>query len=299
MIRALALLCAAGLAAPAYAADPQIRLDLPRDHGWWVGDVLTMSAELTVDADLTLDPASLPRPRQVDYWLDLRSVVMAERSADGQKTVVLTLEYQTFYVPLEPKAVTVPPVTVGFQRGDERVDAVIPPWRFVTSPIREIMAPTAPEAVREARRAEVVDTRPGQYRAAAAVGVVVAAFMALLWHRNIWPFARPNRPFGKAARTVRRLLGDGSSPDDYRTALLAIHRGFDLTLGRTMHASDAQALVTREPRWDPTERGIATFFEASHLAFYGADPRAAEALMPPRDLERFAATLALTERRRP
>ncbi|WP_075217375.1 hypothetical protein [Mongoliimonas terrestris] len=295
LLAALVGLSATGAARP---AEPEVRLDLPRDHGWWIGDVLAMAAEITVDADLVLDPASLPRPRTVDYWLELRAADLLDGGVrDGRRTYRLSLEYQTFYAPLEPKAMTVPPVVLAFRAGGDPVTVTVPPWRFVTAPVREILAPTSPAALRDPRAPQVVDTLPAQVRAGSALAVTALAGGLFAWHRNLPPFRRRDRPFADAARALRRTRKAPDGPDRRRAALIVLHRAFDRAFGRRMGAADVAAFVTAKPAFMPLGERIAAFFEASRAVFFAATPT--DGATSEDDLRAFAEALAAVERRRP
>lgn len=297
MLPVLVLLAMSG---SALAAEPQVSMELPRDHGWWIGDVLVAAAVIRVDEAYELDPASLPNPRAVTYWLDLRTVGVTDQgSLDGRRTYVIDFEYQTFYAPLEPKRLVVPAVTIGFRSGERHVTATVPPWSFVSSPLREILAPTVPEAIRDAPRPSVVDTIGLQLRAAASLAVATLSAAAFAWHRNLWPFRRKDRPFTDAFGEVRRLLHRGADDLRYRRALVALHRGFDRAFGRRMLAPDVEAFLRSRPIFAAHAERIFAFFEASRHAFFGPDAGAAETLLPPDELKRFARALAEIERRRP
>ena len=234
------------------------------------GDVLPVTATLQVDAELELDPASLPRPGPVTYWLDLRSVTLEEDTvADGQRTIVLGLRYQTFYAPLEPKEMKVPAVALELIGGGGRVSLDIPDWSFVTSPIREIMAPSTPAAMAPDSRIGVIDTYPAQMRAIAGLVVGLLALVALAWHRGIGPFARRSRPFALAAGQVRRLMRKDPAAG-YRAALLSLHRAFDAAFGRRLLAGDVDAFVAGRPSFGGLATELAAFFAASRALFFGA-----------------------------
>lgn len=288
------------LSQAAAAAEPEVALSPPRDHGWWIGDVLTAEAVVTVGDGLVLDPSSLPKPRAVTYWLDLRRVDLTEANrGEGVRAYALSLQYQTFYAPLEPKRMTVPPVSLAFRRGDDLVAVTIPPWSFVTSPVREILAPTVPEALRDPAPPAVVDTIPLQVRAGSLVAVACLLAAGLAWHRNAWPFRRENRPFSLAAAAVRRALARSAGDPGYRDALVAVHRGFDAAFGRRMQAGDVEAFLAERPAFAALADRIRAFFEASRRAFFGPNPAVAETVLPPGDLKDLARSLAAVERRRP
>ena len=87
----------------------------PRAFGYFVGDVILRQAEITVDPGDELLAASLPHSGPVAYWLDLVNISTAASERSGAKQYRVNLTYQTFYVPLESKRVTIPPLTVRFK----------------------------------------------------------------------------------------------------------------------------------------------------------------------------------------
>jgi mxaA protein len=271
----LALLLAGAMAwvmvvQAAVAAEPKVRLEPPREHGWWIGDVLTARAWISVDGDGAPDPASLPHPGALDYWLDLRAVQITKAGDEGGLArYQMDLTYQTFYAPLEPKRLTIPPLAVAFsgERGSWRVE--IPAWTFVTSPLREILAPSKPEAMAPASPLNSVDPVPLVVRAGAAGGVGLLALLVLLWHRGIWPFTRRSRPFGQAARALKGGRWRRGTPVAPRAACVLLHRAFDDTLGRRMLADDISFFLSAHPDFAALEADIRAFHRASRALIYG------------------------------
>ena len=74
------------ISAPAaFAADvpavKQVTIRTPRDIGYFVGDLIRAEITLIVDGGASIDPASLPRPGSITYWLDIRSVDVRQDTA--------------------------------------------------------------------------------------------------------------------------------------------------------------------------------------------------------------------------
>ncbi|ODN71803.1 hypothetical protein [Methylobrevis pamukkalensis] len=269
-VRLLALASGLLAALPVSAAEPTVRLEGPRAYGWWIGDLLPLVATVEVDAGLSLDPASLPRVRAVDYWLDLRRLDVTEEAApEGRRRYRLALDYQTFYAPLEPKAMTIPPVVLRFSGEAGVAEVRVPGFTFVTAPIREIMAPTVPEAMQPLRPLGVIDTRPSQVVAAAGASLALLALAGLAWHHSLGPFRRRPRPFARALREVRRSLARGSDAAALRAAHLALHRAFDSASARTLLAGDLDRFLATHPAYVAAEDGIRDFYAASRRLFFG------------------------------
>ena len=170
MIRALPILL---LAVPAMAQD--VSVQNPRAYGWWLGDELVQQVRITLPPGAALDPASLPRARAVDYWLDLRAV---ERQDDGNR-ISLTLRYQNFYSALEPSTRQVPAFPMRLMDGS-RLD--LPGFSYVTSPLRPILAPSTPDQLQPDPPYHLIDSRPTLMRLAlSGVALLAGLLMALTY----------------------------------------------------------------------------------------------------------------------
>ncbi|ARC37321.1 nonribosomal peptide synthetase MxaA [Paracoccus yeei] len=263
---------------PLAAAAQDISVDNPRGHGWWLGDELVQRVQITLPPGAALDPASLPRPRAVDYWLDLRDVT---RGDDGNR-VTLALRYQNFYSALEPSTRKVPDVPLRLMDGTR---FALPGFSFVTSPIRPILAPSTPDQVQPDPPYHLIDTGPALARLVATTVALVAGLLALAWHQGWFPFhARPARPFTRAARSIRRL----PEPQARR----ALHRAFDAAFGRVLIGADLDAFLRQSPQFAPLAQRLSGFFAASDAAFFGLGEA------PPQDIAALARDLSAIERGR-
>lgn len=280
--------------------DSGINRELPRGFGWFIGDVLIEGATVDVEQRFQLDPASLPRPGPVTYWLDLRSVTIDQDEIGGTlRRYRVSLEYQTFYSPLEPKRMTVPGITLGFVAGEERIERNFGDWTFVTSPLREIMAPTHAAALRPDAALSVINTKPAQIRAAVFGGLAVLALVALAWHRAWWPFRRrAARPFTQAVLRIKELAQRGHFPA-YCDALRTLHRALDQTNGRRVLADDLGDVLAAHPMLAPAAGDLPAFFAASRSVFFDRAKADIPAGFGFAELGALARRLAAAERIRP
>lgn len=261
---------------PAVAQD--LHVENPRGYGWWLGDELVQHVRITLPPGAALDPASLPRPRAVDYWLDLRAV---ERQDDGNH-ISLTLRYQNFYSALEPNERQVPAFPMRLMDGT-RLD--LPGFSYVTSPIRPILAPSTPEQLQADPPYHLIDTVPALLRLAASGLALVAGLAALAWHQSWFPFhARAARPFTQAARRLRGL------PE--AEARRSLHRAFDAAFGRVLIGADLDRFLTQNPQFAPLAQRLRGFFAASDAQFFGLG------IAPAQDIAALAGDLAAIERGR-
>lgn len=275
----------------------------PRSFGYFVGDVFHRDAYLDVADPYRLDKASLPVPGHVNYWLDLRSVTLAETTSSTRRRYHLGLDYQTFYVPLEGVRVDVPAITLRFSGGRDSIEADVPSFSLLMSPLREI-APVKPEQgpvgyLKPDAMPGPVSTSRAKLGLAAAAALVLVASGLLAYHEAWWPFwSRSLRPFTQASRAIRRRLSSGVGPDSYRDSLLDLHRAFDVAAEQRMLAEDVPEFIALHQEFRPFREDIARFFANSRRVFFGNDARGAAERMPLEDVSALVTALAEAERRR-
>ena len=303
---ALAVLLPAAAAAEVRA----IEVRSPRAFGYFLGDLVQAQVDLVVDAGFSVQPASLPQPGPLAYWLDLRRVALNETAlADGGKRIRLNLTYQNFYAALDARPLEIPGFTVTLAnetaQGLTTAQAVVPGWSFTISPLREVQ-PTRQDDPADYMRPDgasgAIDARP-MLLASGGFAAATLATLAILARDRAWPPFRPRRvrSFAVARRKLRRLkagVGTGAAADAaYRDGLLALHRGIDTTDGRRVLADDLSAFLARHPALAPQAAPLEAFFAASRLAFFGRDTAGARTLVSFAALDDTLCRLAADERR--
>lgn len=298
---ALLLLAAAMLTScPALAQLRSADLYAPRPFGYVIGDVLALTAEIALDAPYVLDPASLPQPRPLDYWLDLRDVRLKDHGiVDGVRRYTLDLVYQTFYAPLEPRRLAIPGVALSAVDGERRAAVNVPAWSFLMSPLREIIstAPGQAIALRPDVAPQPIPTAATMRRLIMALGLALVAFLALAWQKGWRPLGRRrSRPFARAARAIASPLTSTPDTPSYHGALLALHRAFDATAGRGVFAEDLPAFFEAHPAFRAVEAEVRRLFAASRRAFFRDDLQGAQRELPPLELVAISRRLRAVER---
>jgi mxaA protein len=284
------------------AANVSMRMIEPRSFGYVVGDVFRREAEIFAPDPYRLDPASLPAPGHQTYWLDLKSVDLSEKSVAGGHSYRLILDYQTFYVPLQPTRLSVPGLTLKFTGGTQSIEAEVPSWSFVAAAIREI-APEKPEEgpvgyLRPDAVPTLIDTRRERVTFAIALAGAAIALLLLARHQAWWPFrVRPSRPFTLAARAIGRRAAQSMDRDAYRASLLDLHRAFDASAGRRVLAEDVPIFLKGHDAFAPMSEDIARFFASSRRAFFGNDLAGAANDMPLGDVAALGKRLGQAERK--
>jgi mxaA protein len=299
---ALALLLAVGVAAEPLRADVRALTVIdPRDLGYFIGDTIRRQIEISVDEKFRLTPGTAPAPGALTYWLELNDVWVEEDVSGGLRTYSIVLDYQTFYAPLEPRRMTLPPIDLRFADGDGGTAfRRVPGFSFLTSPLREIIPPKEGEGA-QAPLLLAPDPPvrlPSKLPVQAALGLALAAALlalgAIAWRMAWWPFhARPKRPFSRAARAIAARDDDAA----YRADLIRLHRAFDEAAGHRVLADDAPDFLQAHPQYADAGDDVTTFFAASRRAFFAADAAGARGDLPPQRLARLAARLGAAERR--
>ena len=249
----LLLLCSPAL------AQSHISAEDPHPYGWFIGDLLEQKITLTLPESVTISEASLPRPRAVDYWLDLRDVAISE---SGNR-VVLTLTWQNFYAAIEPVAREVPGQMLRLSDGSS---LQLPGFSFVASPLRPLTAKLGPDQLRPDPPYQLIDIRPRLLRLALALLSALGLGLLLMWHQAWGPFrARKARPFTRALRQIRR------APDE-AAQRRALHRAFDASYGRVLIGADLGDYLKDKPRFAALKDQLGLFFSASDAALFGTEP---------------------------
>ncbi|GJD90470.1 hypothetical protein BHAOGJBA_4009 [Methylobacterium hispanicum] len=296
---ALALLLTV-LAGPAVAQLRGVEVRVPRTFGYFLGDLVEATVAVEAEPGFALQASSLPQAGPVTYWLDLRRV---ETRQEGTRHI-LHLTYQTFYAAIDARSLEVPGfplvLTRGADHGSTTAPVEVPGWSLGLSPLRE---------VQPARRADPADyLRPDGLGPRldpiparnAALGLGVAGLLALVLlarDRAWWPFRpRPARAFADAARRLAALARGPESEAGYREGLLALHRGLDAKAGHRLLADDLDDFLARHPAFRAQREGLARFFAASRIAFFGGSVAEARDRLPLAEAGATARALAAAER---
>ena len=276
------------------AAVRSVVLEPPaRDFGYFLGDVLTAEAIVTVDTGTVLDRGSLPQPGPASRLIDIRHVDVTEAPSGAGRAYRIRVEYQSFYGPDTATAIDVPGYALDFTDKAGRLAAQVPGWRFTASPLRhDVVAVTDARRLRPDHAAPAPQDGAARLRLFGGAGVALLAALALLSQGGVLPAVRMRpRPFGTAARRIPRLL---RSPDGQARALLELHRAFDAAAGRSVLAGDIDNFIAQHGAVAGMRPDIERFFAASRRRFFGdgsGDPAVTDAW-----LRQFARQLGRAER---
>ncbi|WP_068463876.1 hypothetical protein [Hyphomicrobium sulfonivorans] len=304
MMRVILLsLVAVFVASAPVSAEPSLALKDPRSFGYFLGDTLTREVILRVDAGETLEMASVPLAGPVNYWLELNDVKLdTESSGGGSTTYRLVLNYQTFYTPLDPRKLTIPGFALKVAGASGTGEVTVPGFEFISSPIRQLFASSSQSSGSSVALQPDVVPYPlttGRERTAMLVSglIALASLIALAWHQAWWPFhKRAARPFTDTARYLRSNAGKLQDASGYRTALLRLHRAFDLRAGRRVLADDVDGFLADHPEFKPYAAEVEAMFASSRQTFFGNNVDGASKQLPLSALTDLSSKLAVAER---
>ncbi|HEY4369116.1 MAG TPA: hypothetical protein VGN07_17915 [Steroidobacteraceae bacterium] len=250
------------------AVEPvQAVVQQPRSFGYVLGDVFTQRVLLQL-GDAPFEPATLPRTQRVGLWLERRASRI-ESAADGQRW--LNVEYQLINAPHSLTTISLPPWELASKQS--KVKLAIPEWPISVSALtpRSAFDAGGLGELRPDRQAAVIASAPIRRQLllwAIALVVTLAAWLA--WTKWRDRLSASNQPFGRAWHEIQHLDAETLQ------AWQALHRAFDRTAGRVMHAQTLPALFERAPHLQPLRAQIERFFAASSERFFGSGAPDAE-----------------------
>ncbi|MDM0111840.1 hypothetical protein QTI66_06735 [Variovorax sp. J22R133] len=275
VFRAAALGVALASPLAAGAADDPTQLSAtatqPRAFGYQVGDLVSREVTVHAPTGLELDETSLPKAGVRGKALELRSVGHRSSAEAGGRRHELTLAYQVFLSPAEPRTLEMPGFSLRFKGQPRDQEVEVEAWPVTVSPLVPVdvsprrglgeLQPDAPPPL--------IDTRFARYRLM-AYGVVALAMLAYLAHVYIglpW-WGRAHRPFTQAWRSVRGLTAE--SPESaWRAAYQALHQALNRTMGEVVFEQGVERFVKARPRFGHLRGDLVAFFERSRAEFFG------------------------------
>jgi mxaA protein len=242
---------------------PEAVVQQPRAFGYVLGDVITQRVLLQLDG-APFEP-KMPATQRVGVWLERRAARI-ESAADGRRWLVI--DYQLINAPRLLTTISVPPLLLVSARGDAKL--LVPEWSISVSPLTPHSAFDAAGLgeLRPDRQAALIATAPIKRQLwlwLIALAATLTAWIAWTQWRN--RLAALNQPFARAWHELQRL--DANSAQAWQT----LHRAFDRTAGRVMHADILPLLFERAPHLQPLRAQIEEFFAASSERFFGSGPQ--------------------------
>lgn len=251
-----------------------VQQSLGRDFGILVGDIIEHYYIVQVPAEYRLTPASLPPNGELDYWLLLLDSDYEVISENAElRRYRLHFTFQTFYAPLDVRALATPPLTVSFNAGDKTEQLTIPAWNFTMSPLKEI----APRGVAKDSNQNAfmkADLAPStiptkDLQQQIWILSITLLILVILWLTlKGYLFALTRSPFQQAYHQVKKLRKYHNDESAFHQALQAVHRAFNRLAGHALFAHQTDQFIDKHKEFSGYQDQIDSFYQLSTEALY-------------------------------
>lgn len=268
---------------PVFAADELttevLQQDRGRDYGLMVGELIHHHYIIAVDSDYTLTPSSLPAEGELSYWLDLNAVNFSSTEKGNKTLYRLNLSYQTFYAPLDVRALTIPAIELDFANTEKnRVSLTLDDWTFTMSPIKEITPSgvgndTGIESFMKASikprliRLQQIEDR--------LVFITILVIICVLSYIAVsgWIPHLNRSPFIQARQRIKQLRHhDLNQQEYYQVCLQAMHQAINQRAGQTIFMGRLDYFLDTHPAFSTLEKPLREFFTHSQESFFFDQP---------------------------
>lgn len=252
-----------------------VEQSLGRDFGVLVGDLIDHYYTIQIPAEYALTPASMPPTGSLDYWLDLLDAEYELLSESRQsKRYRLHFVFQTFYAPLDVRALTIPPLAVSFKAGERTDQLTIPSWTFTMSPLKEITPrgvasnSTQTAFMQPDMPPQTINTGTLQQRLWFLAGLLlVLTFLWVMIKGYLFSFSRPQ--FQLSLKQVKRLQKQHKHhPENFHQALQTVHRAFNAVAKQALFAHQIDTFIAKHPEFAAYQQQIVAFFQLSAETLY-------------------------------
>ena len=251
-----------------------IQQSFSRDFGVLVGDRIEHHYIVSVPAEFSLSPSSLPAKGDLNYWLRLVSIDYQEITIKNKlKTYQIDVVFQTFYAPLDVRVLSTPAIDISFYNGDKEQRVSLPAWQFIMSPLKETAqtSSTADQQLRTFMRPDspvlVIDTDALKLQIL-LLGLTVCV-MSIIWLMltgRVFNFVRS--PFQRAARRIKTLQKKHDLTK-INQAIYEVHQAFNITAKRAVFSHQIDEFIGSFPEYDSNKQKITAFYDLSVDFLYG------------------------------
>lgn len=268
-LRPVAALLAILAPAPAAAqVISEIRVDVPRDFGYTIGDKVEHVMHLRVKDPYRLDQSTMPEVGRVNRWLEITraeaEVDYGERST-GYRIVV---EYQIFNAPRESTSVTIPQLELLVTGTATAIPVFLPEWTFGIAPITDSEAQQS-FSLRPDRPPQPIPVAGRGIRFSIWALVLIGLLGFLAYRRFVAPrLDRARYPFARALLKLKKLKRSSSDRNNYRQALKAFHAAVNATAGRVVLAGDLDDFLAANPRYAALAAELSAVYARSQQLFF-------------------------------
>lgn len=260
------LFCALSMGCSGFSRQPISRFELqtPRPFGYLIGDEIRHRVVVETRTDMSLNPNSVPKPGEVNRWLNLNQVKIATDGETGD--TVIDLVYQVFYAPNEVKMLAVPGFTLQFNQDGNSVEQAVPAWNFTLSPIKELAVRKDEGGLNYMRPDALPMPLPTQNQqlgiyASLTLALLTGGYLAYLYgYFPAWP---KRRIFKRAAGELSRL-----SERELERGLAVIHHALNTLNGRPLFKHRLSDFYQVHPEYRGAAESMDWFFNFSNQVLF-------------------------------
>ena len=281
------------------SADVNVTVNM-RDHGYTLGDIITMHAEFTLEQGYIFDLNSVPLKGPINAWLDLRDVTTnKEILTDDREFISLDFTWQLFGTVNEAQIIKIPAIilqTLSIEVADDEREPLIitiPEQGFYLSPVLPEQI-TSEDAVRPIIAPPRFDEATPLKLAWLCLGLAILLGLLWLWleDRIKW---LPRHP-GAMTLLARQLREQDVAKQRQLTAddLRTIHAGLAGSAEQSLYPNTLGILFEKAPYLSVDEEMITQFFDDSWRIFH--EGNAQNLTIPVADTMAWIKRAAVSER---
>lgn len=244
-----------------------------REHGYTLGDSISMQAKFTLKNGLLLDRNSVPLVGPINSWLDLSNIEFHEDKNEEKQTITLDFTWQVFGTVKEAQQIKIPEIIL--QTLPPETDEDVKPF-IITLPQQAIyLSPVLPEQLGSEESSRTL-IPPPRFDTATPMkmallyllmAMLLAGFWLWLQDKLTW-FPRYPGAMTLLARQLRHQQVAKKftlSETDLRT----IHAGLAGSAGQSLYPNTLNTLFENSPYLIQDKNAITLFFNNSWSLFHG------------------------------
>ena len=238
----------------------------PTSNNIQMGDVLSRSIEVEVDAAYQLPKTSLPMKGESRNGIELRDVSVQTSKGSSTNIYKITLSYQVFVSAAKPVVMQLPDEHLALIGGAKALSIDIPAWKFWYAPLVAEGITNAKDNMQPQSKPVLIDLNLHRTRIWAALALLATGLLGLVYvnaDKRWLPFM--NGAFAQAHRNIKKL---GHEQTANKNALMHMHQAFNKIYGANLFANELEHFLAANQKFLKMKQEITQFFEQSNAALF-------------------------------
>ncbi|MDP3744971.1 MAG: nonribosomal peptide synthetase MxaA [Methylotenera sp.] len=242
-----------------------------------VGDVLTRTIELEVQAPYQLSQQALPMKGANYHGIELTDIQLNTSTTKQSTHYIIDLRYQVFAAEFVPAVLQLPAEKFALTGGSEALTVNLPAWQFWFSPMVPKVINNAKENMYPQFKPTLIDLAAHQIRLALWLGLFLVGLIGWVYinaDKRWLPFM--NGAFAAAHRKLKKLAKNQVGE---KQALVYMHQAFNQVHGNNLFVNELDEFLTAHPVFAKYKAEIAAFFERSNQSLFADQHQNSEQLI--------------------